>query len=105
MIERSGMPVCLAAVAALSALAIVGKVWAGPSATLPRYAVIKHIGGGDAAGLFDYASIDVKARRLYLAQQGVTALDLNSGKVTARVVAADMSHGVIPIGGGEVAVA
>lgn len=105
MRKRFGVSVCLSAVAALSALVVVGKAWASPSVTVPRYAVIKHIGGGAAAGLFDYASIDVKGRRLYLAQQGVTALDLNSGKVTAHVVEADMSHGVIPIGGGEVAVA
>lgn len=105
MLKRSSISVFVSAVAALSTIAAVGKVWAAAPVTVPHYAVIKHISGGDAAGLFDYASIDVKEHRLYLAQQGVTALDLNSGKVTARVVAADMSHGVLPIGDGEVAVA
>lgn len=95
----------LCALAMVSALVAVDNVWARAPAVVPAYAVTGHIRGGNADGLFDYASIDLKARRLYLAQQGVTVLDLSNGRVTAHVVAAEMSHGVIPIGRGLVAVA
>jgi DNA-binding beta-propeller fold protein YncE len=95
----------MAVASALSSLATLGAVWAQAPTTVPTYAVIRHIAGGQAEGLFDYASIDAENHRLYLAQQGVTVVDLNSGKVTAHLVAAQMTHGVIPIGGGVVAVA
>ncbi len=89
----------------LSVLITGGDAWAGSPAAAPTYAVIGQISGGDAEGLFDYASIDAKMRHLYLAQEGVTVLDLKDGKVRGRVVTATMSHGVIPVSGDLAAVA
>jgi len=77
-----------------------------PQQTVAPYKIIAPIPGGGADGLWDYATIDVDARRLYLAQEGVTVLDLDSGKVTPHFVKGrtfqglGMSHQVLPINGG-----
>ncbi len=45
------------------------------------YAVIDSIPGGLADGIWDYATVDSYTERLYLAQGGVTVLDLRSRAV------------------------
>ena len=55
-------------------------------------------------GAWDYAVVDEQAGRLYLAQGGVTAVDLKTGAVTSRLVTAHISHGLALVGGGIVAV-
>jgi DNA-binding beta-propeller fold protein YncE len=60
------------------------------------------IPGGGADGLWDYATVDEATRRLYLAQEGVTVLDLDTGKTTPHFVTGEtfeglaMSHRVVP---------
>lgn len=54
-------------------------------------------------GAWDYAVVDPHDSRLYLAQNGVTALDLRSGKLTSHLVTAKMTHGLAPLGDGSIA--
>jgi DNA-binding beta-propeller fold protein YncE len=57
-----------------------------------------------SARRWDYASVDVEAHRLYLASEGVMAVDLRNEHVE-RVVTGKSTHGVIPLGHGLVAAA
>jgi DNA-binding beta-propeller fold protein YncE len=66
------------------------------------YSVTGHISGG-AGGAWDYAIVDVATHRIYLAQAGVTALDLHTQSVTTGLVSAAMSHGLASLGDGTVA--
>jgi hypothetical protein len=68
----------------------------------PTYSVVSHIAGSGRS--WDYAVVDESAGRLYLAQQGVTALDLKTNTMTAGLVTARMSHGLVVLGDGTVAV-
>ncbi len=77
------------------------------SAQTAPYRISRPISGGDADGLWDYATIDNDSRRLYLAQSGVTVLDLDSGIVTAHFVKGvtfeglAMSHQILPANAGQ----
>jgi hypothetical protein len=68
----------------------------------PTYSIVSRIAGSGKS--WDYAVIDEKSNRFYVAQQGVTALDLNTGKITTGLVTAKMTHGVAVLGDGTVAV-
>ena len=56
-------------------------------------------------GAWDYAVVDEFDSRFYLAQGGVTALDLESRVLTSALVHGGMTHGLAPLGDGSVAVA
>ena len=77
-----------------------GAVAANPAS--PAYNIVERIPGSGRA--WDYAIIDESAQRLYLAQQGVTALDLKTNKLTTGLVPGKTTHGVAPLGDGRVAV-
>jgi DNA-binding beta-propeller fold protein YncE len=68
----------------------------------PTYSVVAQIPG--SGGAWDYATIDEDTGRLYLAQRGVTVLDLKSNDLTTGLLAGGVTHGVIPLGAGKVAV-
>ncbi|MDB6103880.1 MAG: gluconolactonase, partial [Gammaproteobacteria bacterium] len=55
-------------------------------------------------GAWDYAVVDQRGGRLYLAQRGVTAIDLKSGAVVPGLITAQISHGLATLGGGAIAV-
>jgi YVTN family beta-propeller protein len=58
-------------------------------------------GGGDAR--FDYAAVDPRAHRLYVARgYGVMAVDLRNGPVTHQVVPGKHVHTVLPLPDGQV---
>ena len=82
---------------------VVAANGATPSPEDTGYAIVKHIKvpSGD---IWDYAAVDPAERRLYLAQSGVLALDLDSG-ASVRLARAPMIHGVLPIGRGRLAIA
>jgi YVTN family beta-propeller protein len=64
----------------------------------PRFQLTGHIAGPD--GLWDYASVDAPARRLYVAKAGgIMAVDLTTGAVTPKLFASPVVHQVLPIGG------
>jgi hypothetical protein len=75
---------------------------AGGAESTPAYSVVAKIPG--AGGSWDYAVIDEQGERLYLAQGGVTALDLKTNKLTTGLVAGKVTHGVTVLGNGLVAV-
>ena len=68
----------------------------------PHYSVESRVSG--AGKSWDYAVIDEKSGRFYVAQQGVTALDLRTGKLTTGLVPGKMTHGLAVLGDGTVAV-
>jgi len=56
---------------------------------------------GDAR--LDYAAVEPVSRRLFVARGfGVTAVDLDSGRVTRQLVAGQHVHAVVPLPGGKV---
>lgn len=71
------------------------------------YQIAASVPGGAADGVWDYATVDSAARRLYLAQDGVTVLDLDTGKVTPHFVTGKPfqglvpTHHVLPVNGGK----
>jgi hypothetical protein len=85
---------CLGAIAG-----VCGGAW---SATPPHYAVVDRIPA--AGGAWDYAIVDEESQRLYLAQAGVTALDLKTGTATPALVQGKATHGVAALGDGTIAV-
>jgi hypothetical protein len=58
-------------------------------------------------GIWDYATFDQKLGRLYLAQDGITVLDVRTGRVSsilaqeARRRSVASVHAVVPIGSGD----
>jgi DNA-binding beta-propeller fold protein YncE len=72
------------------------------AATSPMYSVTKRIAGSGRS--WDYAVIDETSSRFYVAQQGVTALDLKTGKLTTGLVPGKMTHGLAVLGNGTLAV-
>jgi DNA-binding beta-propeller fold protein YncE len=75
---------------------------AAATAATADYVIVDRIPGTGKA--WDYAIVDVPGERLYLAQQGVTALDLKTNKITTGLVTGRTTHGVAPLGDGKVAV-
>jgi DNA-binding beta-propeller fold protein YncE len=70
------------------------------AAEAPKLAVTATIPGPD--GGWDYAAVDAEARRLYVARgDGVMAVDLDSGKVTSRLVEGKRLHSVLPLADGK----
>jgi DNA-binding beta-propeller fold protein YncE len=77
-------------------------LWGPLDAAAAEYSITGHIPA--LGGSWDYAVIDQQAGRLYLAQAGVTAVDLKSEAVTPGLVTAKISHGLALLGDGTVAV-
>jgi DNA-binding beta-propeller fold protein YncE len=75
---------------------------AASGATSPMYSVSNRIAGSGKS--WDYAVIDEKSGRFYVAQQGVTALDLKTAKLTTGLVPGKMTHGLAVLGDGTLAV-
>ena len=73
----------------------------------PQYAIVEKISGAPADGQSDYGSIDPAHKRLYLAQNCITVLDLVTHKVTAHFMSGvscqkfDALHSTVPINGGN----
>jgi DNA-binding beta-propeller fold protein YncE len=74
----------------------------GTTAETAGYSITGHIAG--TGGSWDYAVIDPDGARLYLAQAGVTAVDLGTNAITTGLVAAAVTHGLASVGGGILAV-
>jgi DNA-binding beta-propeller fold protein YncE len=70
--------------------------------TAINYAIIERI---QAPGTdWDYLSVDPAARHLYIAHNGVTALNLTTHEVKSHLVPGKITHGVLPLGNDLVAV-
>ena len=89
---------------ALAALFGLTTGSAGAAAQGQTYHLSGEIAGPDYR--WDYLSVDTAARRIYVGRQGgVTAIDLDTAKVTPTLVAGGIVHGVIPIGRADEAIA
>jgi DNA-binding beta-propeller fold protein YncE len=66
------------------------------------YSIIAHVPG--SGGAWDYAVVDAHSGRLFLAQGGVTAMDLQTNTVTTGLVPGKITHGLAPLGDGTLAV-
>src|SRR5262245_3557834 len=87
-------------VAAIAGLALSGCATAQAPA---NYHVATRIALSD--GGWDYASVDPAARRLYLARtDAVTAVDLDTKTVIAKLAAAARGHEALPLKGDELLV-
>lgn len=65
---------------------------------VPELAILAEYGGPD--GGYDYLSVDSDARRVFAAREfGVMAVDLDTGKVTDRLIEANDVSAVLPIAG------
>src|ERR1700722_8276150 len=93
--DRSLLLDFFACFALLSDVCSVAHGQVSPRQTGP-YQIIAPIPGGDADGVWDYATIDSTSRRLYLAQDGVTVLDLDTGKVTPHFISGKALQGLVP---------
>jgi len=72
--------------------------WPGNAgATEPTgYSITGRVPG--SGGAWDYAVVDEHSGRLFLAQAGVTALDLKTNTVTTDLVPGKMTHALAPLG-------
>jgi DNA-binding beta-propeller fold protein YncE len=66
------------------------------------YSIVAHVPG--SGGAWDYAVVDAHSGRLFLAQGGVTAMDLKTNTVTTGLVPGKITHGLAPLGDGTLAV-
>lgn len=84
-------------------ISVVPAAWAqrAPAASAPApYNVVQTIRDGDA--FWDYAMFEPSEKRLYVAREdGLTVIDLPTGKVTERFVPGRQGHAVIALPGGR----
>jgi DNA-binding beta-propeller fold protein YncE len=107
---RFELPVVIAAMSIRQMLLTVPLAFAAMLAALSctaaeepaTYSIVRRIAA--PGGAWDYASVDQQGGRLYLAQAGITAIDLKTDAVTPDLISAQVSHGVAILGGGAVAV-
>ncbi len=86
--------------ASILALATAMTIPALAAVTPAPMKVIDRIAGPD--GGWDYASFDPAHRRLYVAHgAAITAVDVDTGKVTPSLVAAQRAHIALPLPGGD----
>lgn len=82
------------------ALALTALPAAASVAPAPVLAVTGEIAGPD--GGWDYLTFDPIHRRLYVSRSnGIMAVDVDSGKVTAQLVDAQRTHIAVPANGGD----
>ena len=74
----------------------------GGAAEATGYSIAAHLPG--SGGAWDYAVVDEHSGRLYLAQAGVTALDLKTNAITTGLVAGKMTHALATLGDGTLAI-
>jgi DNA-binding beta-propeller fold protein YncE len=98
-VERNGWLAFVLAGASCSLTSAGGAQAENAPAT---YAVSGRIGGPSAS--WDAAVIDQEAGRFYLAQSGVTVLDLKSGSAAVPLVPGKVAHGLAVLGEGLIAV-
>jgi YVTN family beta-propeller protein len=84
-------------------LALASLLSTTAAADAPNYAVTGSIAGPD--GSWDYARVDPAARRLYVARaDGVTTIDLSTGKLVGTIGSASRGHAAVPLDGGRLLV-
>lgn len=95
---RFSVAFCVCAMTSLGSFAFAQNSNGGQH----KLTVVKTIAREQGDARFAFASIDEGTRRLYVARGfGVTAIDLDSGRVTRQLVAGDHVHAAIPLPGGR----
>jgi DNA-binding beta-propeller fold protein YncE len=84
---------CSALVGGLLSLQLIAAPTTAASAAPGAYSVIRQVPGPD--GRWDYASVSSETHRLFLAQGGVTTLDLTTEKVLPRTIKGQTTHAVL----------
>ncbi len=85
---------------AASVLALITATTAQAAAPPAPMKIVDRIAGPD--GGWDYANFDPVHRRLYVAHgAAITAIDVDTGKVTPALVAAQRAHIALPLPGGD----
>src|SRR3984893_16105580 len=74
----------------------------GSATDADAYSITGHVPG--SGGAWDYAVVDAHSGRLFLAQGGVTAVDLKTNTVATGLVPGKMTHGLVSLGDGSLAV-
>jgi DNA-binding beta-propeller fold protein YncE len=88
-------------ISALAGLSLSSAVSAQSAPETGAYRIVRSYSAGDA--FWDYGTFDEKAGRLYLGREnGVTTIDVGSGKVTERFVEGQQVHGVVLLDGNRV---
>lgn len=83
---------------AASALLLASMAMLPAASASPHYRVVAQLPAGD--GGWDLASVDPSSQRLYVARtDGVTAIDLRTGKATNRLVVGQRVHAALVIPG------
>lgn len=86
----------IVSLALAAGLALVGVA----DAATPPLKIAQRIAGPD--GPWDYANFDTVHRRLYVAHGAmITAIDVDTGKVTPSLLAAQRAHIALPLPGGD----
>jgi DNA-binding beta-propeller fold protein YncE len=104
---HSGGRKCFVYAGVLSAFCLTASYSQSSELQSGKYQMLASVPGGSADGVWDYATVDDAARRLYLAQDGVTVLDLDTGKITPHFVTGKPfqglvpTHHVLPVNGGK----
>lgn len=96
------MKASIAVAAAFAALVSGSLVWESPAlaADAPAMKIVDRIAGAD--GGWDFAAFDPVRRRLYVARNdGVMAVDVDSGRVTPHLLAGLKVHAALPLPGGD----
>jgi DNA-binding beta-propeller fold protein YncE len=79
-------------------IASLAAAFAAPAAAAPHYHVVAQLPAGD--GGWDILSVDPVDQRLYVGRSdGVTAIDLKTGKATDRIVTGQRVHSALAIPG------
>jgi DNA-binding beta-propeller fold protein YncE len=94
----------LARILLIAAGGAAAATWSvdGSATDTAGYSITGHVPA--SGGAWDYAVVDAHSGRLFLAQGGVTAVDLKTNRVTTGLVPGKMTHGLVPLGDGTVAV-
>lgn len=91
----------LKTIATLFALFAAVPALAAPHDNMPQFAVTGKIAGPD--GFWDLLAVDTQLHRLYVGHgDRVTSVDLDSGKVTPKLLGGEHVHAAIPLSGGRV---
>jgi DNA-binding beta-propeller fold protein YncE len=79
---------------------LAAAAYAQPAAKPATYNVVRSYAAGDA--FWDYGAFDASARRLYLGREnGVTTIDVDTGKVVAQFVEGQQVHGIVLLNNGR----
>jgi DNA-binding beta-propeller fold protein YncE len=83
----------------MSGAVLTGALAVATAGAAPAWSIVDRWAGPD--GSWDYTAFDPAHRRLYVGRgDGITAIDVDTGKVTPKLLAAQRTHIALPMNGG-----